>query len=190
MAVPIIDTPRLQLRGHEVADLDACAAMWADPEIVRYIGNRPSSREETWARLLRYRGHWELLGFGFWAVVERATGTFVGELGLADFRREVASWDPRPASSAAEGWCGSIAPPLGAEAGWVIARAAHGQGYATEGLRAALAWGAAHVAAREVSAVIEPDNAASLRVAHKCGFTGVASATYHGAELIVLRALL
>ena len=169
MAVPIIDTPRLQLRGHEVADLDACAAMWGDPEVVRYIGGRPSSREETWARLLRYRGHWELLGFGFWAVFERATGTFVGELGLADFRRDVQ-------------------PPLGVEAGWVLARAAHARGYATEGLRAALAWGAAHVAAREVSAVIEPDNTASLRVAHKCGFIAVAHASYHGAELLVLRA--
>ena len=169
MTAPTLDTPRLRLRLHELADLDACAAMWADPEVVRYVGGQPSTREEAWSRLLRYRGHWALLGFGFWALEERATGAFVGELGLADFQR-------------------SLEPSHGIEAGWALARAAHGKGYATEALRAAMAWGAAHAPAREVSAMIEPGNAASLRVAGKCGFREVARMTYHGDDVIVLRA--
>jgi RimJ/RimL family protein N-acetyltransferase len=169
MIPPTLETPRLSLRAHALADFDACAAMWADPAVVRYIGNRPSTREEAWARLLRYRGHWALLDFGFWAIVERATGAFVGEVGFAEFRR-------------------AIEPPLGVEAGWVLARDAHGKGFATEALGAALAWATAHVPVRVIDAVVDVGNAASLRVANKCGFVEVRRATYHGEELVILRA--
>ena len=171
MQPPILETPRLSLRAHTVADLDACATLWADPEVVRYIGNRPSTREDAWARMLRYRGHWELLGFGFWAIVERATGAFVGEAGLAEFKREAGL-------------------PLGVEAGWAIVPAAQGKGYATEAVRTALAWAASHVPAREVSALIDPGNTASLAVAHKCGFVELGRATYKGDDCVVLRARL
>jgi RimJ/RimL family protein N-acetyltransferase len=154
-----------------VADLDACATLWADPEVVRFIGNRPSTREDAWARLLRYRGHWELLGYGFWAITERASGAFVGETGLADFQR-------------------GLEPDLGVEAGWALLPAAQGQGYASEAVRAALAWGAEHVGAREVSAIIDSGNAPSLRVAARCGFAEVARVRYKGDDVIVLRAQL
>ena len=66
--------------------------MWADPEVTRYIGGRPFGVEEVWTRLLRYAGHWALLGYGYWAVIEKSSGRFVGEAGLADFHRgEVAT---------------------------------------------------------------------------------------------------
>jgi RimJ/RimL family protein N-acetyltransferase len=106
---PALDTARLTLRAHAPADLAECAAMWADPLMVRHIGGRPLSEEEVWARVLRYAGLWALLGFGYWVVRERATGRFVGEVGLGDFRR-------------------TLAPPLdGApEAGWALAPWAQG----------------------------------------------------------------
>jgi RimJ/RimL family protein N-acetyltransferase len=171
MTVPTIETSRLLLRGHELSDFDACAAMWADPGVVRYIGNRLSTRGESWARMLRYRGHWALLGYGFWAIVDRASGAYLGEGGLADFRRD-------------------FDPPLGLEAGWAFATHAHGKGYATEAMRAAFAWGAANLAEREVECVIEPGNTASFGVARKCGFvdTGRTIALPDGAQLVVLRA--
>jgi len=148
----MIETERLRLRRHTVRDLAACAALWADPEVTRYIGGRPFTREETWARVLRYIGHWAALGYGFWAVEEKAGGEFVGELGFADFQRE-------------------IEPPLDApEAGWVFVPRVHGRGYASEALRAALAWADAHLAAPRLVCLIHPDNAASFRVAEKCGF--------------------
>jgi RimJ/RimL family protein N-acetyltransferase len=168
---PAIDTARLSLRPHELADFDALAAMWADPAVVRHIGNQPSTREESWARLLRYRGHWALLGYGFWAVRERATGAFVGEVGIADFRRDFET-------------------PLGVEAGWVLAAGAHGKGYATEAVSAALAWGKAHAATREVAALVDVGNEASLRVARKCGFAEVMRGHYRGDDCVVLRASL
>src|SRR6185437_10331372 len=108
-----ITSDRLVLRPHSLADVDECAAMWADPDVTKHIGGRPFTSEETWARVLRYAGHWQLLGFGYFAVRERASGKFVGDVGLADFRR-------------------AITPELVLpEAGWALATSAHGKGYAT-----------------------------------------------------------
>ncbi len=162
---PALATERLTLRGHLPADLDECTALWADPAVTRFIGGRPSTREETWARVLRYAGLWALLGLGYWVVRERATGRFVGEVGLADFRRDVT-------------------PPLdGApEVGWALAPWAHGRGYATEAVRAALAWSDAHLAAPRTVCMISPGNDASVRVADKCGFRPLGDATYKGQD--------
>ena len=63
--------------------------MWGDPAVARFIGGKPFTREEVWARILRYVGHWTLMGFGFWAIEEKATGDFIGEVGLADFQRDL-----------------------------------------------------------------------------------------------------
>jgi RimJ/RimL family protein N-acetyltransferase len=167
--IPILETSRLVLRGHRADDFAACAEMWADPEVVRFIGGVPSTGEQAWARLLRYAGHWALLGFGFWVIVERATGRFAGELGLADFKRD-------------------LDPPIGElETGWVLQRWAHGRGFATEALGAVLAWSDARFPDRATACVIEPDNAASIRVARKCGYLEVARTVYHGDPIVVYR---
>ncbi len=174
--IPQLETARLILRGHALADLDDCAAMWADPEIVRHIGGQPSTREQAWARLLRYVGHWELLGFGFWAIVEKSSGRFAGELGLADFKREL---EPDSLHSG---------PPIGdLETGWVVAPWAHGRGFATEALQAALAWGDARFPGRSTACVIEPANTASIRLATKCGYVESSRATYHGDSIVIFR---
>jgi RimJ/RimL family protein N-acetyltransferase len=166
--VPVLETERLTLRGHTLADFDECAAMWGDPLVTRHIGGRPSTEEEVWARVLRYAGLWALLGYGYWAVRERDSGRFVGDVGLADFRREVT-------------------PALGdaPEAGWVLAPWAHGRGFATEAVRAVLSWADAHLAAPRTVCLINPENAASLHVAGKCGFREVTRGTYKGEETII-----
>jgi RimJ/RimL family protein N-acetyltransferase len=176
--VPALDTARLTLRGHALADLGECAAMWADPIVTRYIGGQPLSEEEVWARVLRYAGLWALVGFGYWVVRERASGRLVGEVGLADFRRD-------------------LTPPLDGtpEVGWVLAPWAHGRGFATEAVHAALAWSDAHLAggtggdsrraAGRTVCLIAPENVASIRVAEKCGFREAARTTYKGATALV-----
>jgi RimJ/RimL family protein N-acetyltransferase len=166
--VPAIETARLRLRGHRLADFARCAAMWADPEVTRHIGGKPLSEEESWAKLLRYVGHWSLLGFGFWAIEEKASGGFVGELGFADFKRD-------------------MVPPLGGvpELGWALAAGAHGKGYATEAVRAAVAWGETRFGATRTVCLIRPDNQRSIRVAEKCGYREAARATYKGHPTIV-----
>jgi RimJ/RimL family protein N-acetyltransferase len=166
---PALDTGRLILRGHTLADYDESAAMWGDPQVTRNIGGRPSTPEEAWARVLRYGGLWALLGFGYWVVRERETGRFVGEVGLADFHRE-------------------MTPPLGGapEAGWVLAPWAHGHGFATEAVRAVLAWADANLPAPRTVCIIAPENAASIHVAEKCGYRQIAQGTYKGEPTLLL----
>jgi RimJ/RimL family protein N-acetyltransferase len=149
-----IETARLVMRLHRLDDFDASAAMWADPEVVRHISGVPSTREQSWARLLRYRGHWTLLNYGYWVVEETTTGEFVGEVGFADYHRAMEpSLDGMP------------------ELGWALRGQHHGKGYATEAVRAALRWGATFFApATRIASMITPENVASVRVAEKCGF--------------------
>ena len=161
--VPIIETDRLKLRAHRIDDFPDCAAMWALPDVVRYIGGRPFSPEEVWARLLRYVGHWQWMEFGYWAIEEKATGAFAGELGFAEFKREL---EP---------------PILGfPEIGWVLAPHAHGRGYATEAVQAAVAWGDQHFGATRTVCLIHPENLRSIRVAEKCGYREFQPTTYKG----------
>src|SRR4051812_49250001 len=70
-SVPVVETERLVLRGHRVDDYADCFDLWTDESVTRFIGGRPSTQEEVWARLLRYAGLWALIGFGYWVVTEK-----------------------------------------------------------------------------------------------------------------------
>lgn len=139
------------------------AAMWADPVVVRYTTRKPLTEEESWTKFLRYIGHWSLLGFGYWVVEEKSTGNFVGEIGFADYKRD-------------------LEPPLDdmPEIGWVLASSAHGKGFATEAVRAAVMWADANFGAHSTSCIIDPENFPSIRVALKCGYRATQQAVYHG----------
>ena len=167
-SAPVLHTERLVLRGHTLADFAECATMWGDPQVTRFIGGKPSTEEETWGRMLRYGGLWPLLGYGYWMVRERETGRYVGDVGIANFHRD-------------------IVPALGdvPEAGWVLAPWSHGRGFATEAVRAVLAWRDANLAATSTVALIAPENAASIHVAEKCGFREQSRGVYKGDETIV-----
>ena len=151
--VPVIETARLRLRGHRLDDFEASFAMWSDPLVTRFIGGKPSTEQQTWSRLLGYVGHWSLMGFGYWALEEKASGRFAGELGFANFHRDIAaSMRDVP------------------ELGWALASRFHGKGYATEAVRAAVAWADVRFESARTVCLIDPDNVASVRVAQKCGY--------------------
>jgi RimJ/RimL family protein N-acetyltransferase len=167
--IPSLETDRLSLRCHRLDDFADSAAMWADADVTRWIGGRPFSEEETWARLLRYVGHWALLGFGYWVVLEKASGRFVGEVGFADWRRDIVpSIQGRP------------------EIAWVLASWARGRGFATEATLAAITWGETHFGPVRTACLIHPGNAPSLRVAEKCGYQEAAWTTYKDHPVILL----
>jgi RimJ/RimL family protein N-acetyltransferase len=159
--VPVLETERLRLRGHQLDDFAAYAALWADPIVTRYTSGRPLAEEEAWTRLLRYVGHWALLRFGYWVVEDKATGGFIGEVGFAENKRNIAGWvEETP------------------EIGWILVSQSHGNGYATEAVRAVVTWGEERFGARRTGCIIHPDNAASIRVAEKCGYRKFHDATY------------
>jgi RimJ/RimL family protein N-acetyltransferase len=144
---PEIETARLRLRQFRESDLDAYARITGDAETMRYIARgRPYDRDEAWRSLGYLLGHWQIRGYGLWAAEEKASGALIGRIGLY-----------RP-----EGW-------PGLEVGWLVSRARWGEGFATEGARAALDY--AFTVVREARAIsaISPENQASIRVAEKLG---------------------
>lgn len=168
IAVPILETERLRLRGYRLEDFPARAKLWANPEVVRHITGTPMGEADVWARMLTLVGHWTLMGFGYWAVEEKASGRFVGEIGFSDFKREVV-----PSFAGVP------------ELGWVLDPAVHGKGYATEGARAALAWGDGIFPGKRTVAIITPANAPSIRVAEKLGYREYARTTFRKEPIVL-----
>lgn len=168
MPIPILETERLRLRRYQVDDFPSCAAMWADPVVTRHFGGMSFTEEESWTRFLRYIGHWEVLGFGYWLVEEKTTGTFLGEVGFADYKRDL-----KPSLKGIP------------EIGWVLAAQSHGKGYATEAARAAIAWGESHFGTAQTACIIDPDNRPSIRVAEKCGYREMQTSVYKGKPIIL-----
>jgi RimJ/RimL family protein N-acetyltransferase len=167
-AAPTIETGRLLLRAHRRDDFPALAALWTNPAVLEFI-RAGTSESEVWSRLLRYAGLWPILGYGFWAVEEKATGRFVGDIGLADFARD-------------------LSPPIKGipEFGWVLDPSFHGRGYATEAVGAALQWADEVLGAQKTVCLIAPDNKPSLRVAEKTGFTLESEALFLGETILLL----
>jgi len=186
--IPVIETERLRLRGHRLEDFADTLALWSDPNVTQFIGGKPQTEEEVWLRVMRYVGHWAWMGFGYWVLEEKFTGRFAGEVGFADWKRDI-----EPSIKGIP------------EAGWVLASRVRGMGYATEAVRAIIAWGdqrfcgesglkspqqkvlgienAVHSAipltAARMVCIIDTEHARSVRVAEKCGFRLLCKTRYH-----------
>ena len=153
-----------------MSDFDAYAEMWADPLVTRHISGKPRTREESWLRFLRNAGLWSLLGYGFWAVEEKASGRFIGEAGFHELRREL--------EPAIEGT---------PEMGWMLVPDVHGRGYASEALSALMELGERRLARQDFVCLIDHGNLASIRLAQKFGFRREADTAYHDTPLGIYR---
>lgn len=143
-----LETERLILRMLCEDDFEDFAELCADPDVVRYLGEGvPLSRENAWRQMATILGHWQLRGYGPWAVEERESGKVIGRIGF---------FNP-------EGWPGF-------ELGWVLRKDRWGRGYAREGAGEALRH-AFNVWKREkVISLIQPANEPSIRVALRLGY--------------------
>ncbi len=153
-----------------LSDFEASAAMWGDERVTRFIGGKPSPREESWRRFLSFPGHWALLGFGYWLIEEKTTGAYVGDGGFGNFRRDLGAH--------------AFEAP---EQGWALSPAMHGKGYATEAASAMICWGEKHFARADFVCMIAPENAASLRVAGKLGYREFARIDYKNSPSVLFR---
>jgi RimJ/RimL family protein N-acetyltransferase len=138
--------------------------MCADPEVMRYVGARPTTltREDAWDEMAALAGHWHLRGYGMWAVEERETGLFVGRVGL----------------HYPEGW-----PDR--EVAWVLARPFWGKGYAAEAAQAALGQAFGRLGWSRVISLIYPENVRSVRLAERLGQRFDGEAEVHGSRVSV-----
>ena len=169
-AAPNLETPRLRLRPFRASDLEPQWASMSDPQVVRFLGAVPQSREETWRKILASPGLWALLGFGYWVAERIEDGAYLGQIGFADFKRDM--------SPSIEGI---------PEMGWIMAPQAQGRGYATEAVLAALAWADETLGGGEIVAIISHENAASIRIAEKGGFSAREEALYKGEPILLFR---
>ena len=166
--IPTLETARLRLRPYRLDDFEAYAAMWADPEVTRFIGGVPFGREFSWTRFLRHAGMWDYMGFGYFAIADRQSDVFLGECGFQDALRQLTP---------------SLLGTL--EAGWSLTSAHHGHGFATEAMQAALGWAEAAHADKRITCMIDTDHAVSQRVAARLGFTQFAATTYGGKAVLL-----
>ncbi|MDO9071676.1 MAG: GNAT family N-acetyltransferase [Rubrivivax sp.] len=162
-AIPSLSTPRLRLRPHTLADLDAHAAICADEEVMRHIGTGgPVGRDAAWRHLALYLGQWALLGHGMWAVEERAGRRLIGCVGFLE----------------PKGW-------PGCELAWTLARGAWGQGYAFEAVGAARAFGRDALGIHQPISLIREANIRSIRLAERLGASNSGPMDFLGGTTLV-----
>lgn len=164
--IPEIKTDRLVLAAPTAADFEAFARLWTLPEVYHYILGAPRPKAQSWASFLALFGTWAHLGYGMWLVKRRDTGEMIGQVGfLSAMRGHGAGFDEYP------------------EAGWLFDAAGQGHGFAHEAMVAALDWfDGAGLADRSVC-MIDPANAASMRLADKLGFIETRPSAFDGNSL-------
>lgn len=143
----ILETERLILREIDIdRDLKPWADMMSDEDTVRYIGGQTMDRAAAWRNMAMCIGHQAVRGFGFWSVIEKSSGEFVGRVG---------PWNP-------EGW-----PEP--EVGWTIHRNFTRRGYAKEAGRACVDYVFNTLGWDRVIHVIDVDNIGSIKTAEAIG---------------------
>jgi ribosomal-protein-alanine N-acetyltransferase len=161
--IPIIETDRLRLTAFGERHFEAYASMLADPGSTKFVDDgEPLDRMNAWRSMAMLLGHWQLRGYGMWAIELKDSGKFIGRVGLH-----------RP-----EGW-----PDL--ELGWMLTAEQRGHGYATEGARAALEFAFNEVHPQRVISLVRIDNAASERVARRLGGRQATTIDFLGGSTLV-----
>lgn len=166
--IPTINTARLTLRGMRAEDFSRFAEIWASPAMVSHSSGKPWPKARSWDAFLRNAGHWQVTGFGQWAIQMHGakdmvgqTGFFFGARGLGD------DFDPFP------------------EAGWVLDSVAHGEGLGLEAAHAAHDWFDRIIAGRTVC-IVTPENVASLRVAETLGYRQLREVEVEGSPVLLM----
>lgn len=166
--IPTINTPSVTLRGMRTEDFKRFAEIWAMPEVVTHIGGKPWPRARSWDAFLRNAGHWQITGFGQWAIQTHGasemagqTGFFYGSRGLGE------DFDPFP------------------EAGWVLAPEYQGKGFGRDATGAAHDWFDRVIAGRTVC-MITPENENSLGIAHVLGYQPLRETQIEGETVLLM----
>jgi ribosomal-protein-alanine N-acetyltransferase len=160
---PILDTDRLRLRPVAADDLDHFAALYGDPDVMRFIGTRvPMTRQQAGERLEFMLDHWRRHGFGMWVLFRKADGAFVGRCGMRylDDTTEI-------------------------ELGYTLAKAFWGQGLATEASRAVVRYAFEVMRCARLVAIADPAHVASIHVMKKLGMTFERMGHFYDAECVL-----
>lgn len=164
---PQLETDRFILKQFTLDDFPALKACWATPEMAKINGGENPTAEMVWTRLLRYIGHWHALGYGYWAVYEKTTNSYVGSFGFQDAHRDITPELEYP------------------EAGWSLVSEARGKGYAIEALAVILLW-ADGTFSSPVCCIIDEENKRSNYLAERFGFQFQTYVSYRSKQVRLL----
>lgn len=157
----MLETKRLFLRRFDENDIDAVFAMRSDADLMRFIRQPQTRRDEAdnWINLVSSR--WESERIGFCAVIEKSSGAFAG-------------------------WCGlwRLKETEETEVGYALRKEFRGKGYAVEASEAFLKYGFEELKLKEIVAVARPENSASRRVMERIGMSYDYTGTFYDSELV------
>ena len=163
--IPTINTARLTLRGMRAEDFGRFAEIWAMPNVVYYVNGEPWPRSKSWAAFLRHAGHWQITGFGVWAVQQHRHPDRSGQVGFSYNKRDLGEdFDAFP------------------EAGWVLEPGAQGQGFAKEAAIAAHDW-FDRVVTGWLVCMIDPRHEASAQLAESLGYEAMRVARHMDSDV-------
>lgn len=166
--IPTINTQRLTLRGMRTEDFGRFADIWAKPDVVAHIGGKPRPKAQSWDAFLRNAGHWQIAGFGQWAVQIHGTPDMAGQTGFFFGSRGLGQdFDPFP------------------EAGWILAPEYQGQGFGADAAQAAHDWFDRVIAGRTVC-LIQSGNKSSIRIAQKLGYAPLRDHVVDGEAVVLM----
>lgn len=164
MTIPLpLETERLAIRAFDAADVDAMAAVYGDPKVMRHVCLGVLDRDATTALLEEYRRAQDERGFSTWAVVEKTSGSVVGDVGF-----------------------GVYEPSGEPELGYTLAAAYWGRGYALEAAHACVDAAFVHLPHRRLVAKVELGNERSLRLAERLGMRRVGTISVDGHPHVLL----
>jgi RimJ/RimL family protein N-acetyltransferase len=156
-----LETDRLVLRAPVPEDAETLAPMYADPKVMRYVGDgRTLTRAETERSVRRMMERWEADGFGLFTTVRKEDGAVIGRVGLLVWNTD--TWEPTTRANGRD-------VPTEVEVGYTLGRDYWGQGYATEAAAAVRDYALGDLGAERLIALIIHGNAASENVARKLG---------------------
>ena len=156
-----LETERLLLRAPVPDDADALAPMYADPDVMRYVGDgRTLTLAETERSVRRMIDRWDADGFGLFTTVRKEDEAVIGRVGLLVWNTE--TWEPTTRAAAPNG-------PTEVEVGYTLGRDYWGQGFATEAAGAVRDYALGELGAERLIALIIHGNIASENVARKLG---------------------
>jgi len=164
----MLESDRLLLRRPVEADFAPSAAMFADEAVTRHLGGAPLDRAAAWAKFLRDVGHWAILPFGLFSVIEKGSMNYVGKVGHARFERELG---PRP--------------DVAVEMSWTLRSEYHGKGYALEAATLARDW-FERLNPMATRCIIARSNMASQRIAQRLDYKEAGRIESDGDSTILL----
>jgi [ribosomal protein S5]-alanine N-acetyltransferase len=160
----IFETPRIKVREFQPSDAEQAFAFYGDSNLFTYVsqGNAWATEADKSRVIDSHTRYYSTHpGFGFWAIEEKVAGIPIGHIVV------------KPLEESSE-----------VELGWMIAASWQKRGYATEAAHGAVDYAFKNLKLKEIFAICEPANLASIRVMEKCGFVSIGQAVHYGHNVL------